>query len=339
MVGAGQFQNESCHFTIPTEVEMSKWYAVILVLVLCSPGCSKKTEWPDSSELDQSPSIPADGIGQVTADREPEVETGFRGDVHPALKGEQLLELRAVCSPVGTGMGFKQEFFPSQFRPLFDAFSIAEALHDYSSADFSIFLPQQIGEPGQLWKLDVGRVAPFLRQFHHGASMNLEAPGRKSGPNGGYAVLRAVSETHLEIVARVHAEFVLAAGTYLTPAYFECRLLIDRKIGQVTDFALSVPTDVSLNTTLTVVLPTEALIDIIHVDKMELRGGDAKAGDEYAWTDQVSMEQARKKLKRAFYKFMEIQWVKPELAIAEAKQQNRPILAIVLWGDLDDQSC
>jgi hypothetical protein len=40
-----------------------------------------------------------------------------------------------------------------------------------------------------------------------------------------------------------------------------------------------------------------------------------------------------------FYRFQEIAWVKPEQAVEEARKQNRPILAIVLWGDLDDQSC
>jgi hypothetical protein len=102
---------------------------------------------------------------------------------------------------------------------------------------------------------------------------------------------------------------------------------------------MSLPTDVRLNTTLTAVLPTEALIDIVYVDRMELIGGDSGVKDGQVWTGEISVGQARQKLKRAFYKFLEIEWVKPELAVAEAQKRNRPILAIVMWGDLDDQSC
>ena len=52
-----------------------------------------------------------------------------------------------------------------------------------------------------------------------------------------------------------------------------------------------------------------------------------------------TLAEARAKLKGSFYRFLDIQWVKPELAVEQAREQNRPILAIVMWGDLDDQSC
>jgi hypothetical protein len=157
-------------------------------------------------------------IARATANREPEVEAGFRGDVHPALHGDQSLAVRAICSAIGKGRGFEEGYFPQQFRGPFDTFSVTQAVQDYSTDDFSAFLPQEFGQPGQIWKIEVDRVASFLRQFHPGASMNLAVPGRLSGPNGGFAVLRAISETHLEILARVHVEFVLAEGMYLTPA-------------------------------------------------------------------------------------------------------------------------
>jgi hypothetical protein len=169
--------------------------------------------------------------------------------------------------------------------------------------------------------------------------MKLQAPGRRGGPNGGFGVLRAISDERIEIVARVHAEILLSPGSYVTPAYFECRLLIDRSESRVTAFSLALPNDIGLNVTLTAILPTEALIDIVYLDHMQSVGGEvAELEPDDAQTG-ISIEDARQRLKAMFYRFQEIAWVKPEQAVEEARKQNRPILAIVLWGDLDDQSC
>ncbi|MFQ5733942.1 MAG: hypothetical protein ACE5KM_18545, partial [Planctomycetaceae bacterium] len=264
---------------------------------------------------------------------------GFRGNVHPAISRTRSLDAEATCSRIGTGRGFANGYFPQQFRGPFDRFSVARPVATYSAREFSAFLPKTFEQVGQIWDVDMDRVSRFLRQFHSGASIRLEAPGRRGGPNGGFAVLRATSATHYDILARVHAEFRLAPGTYLTPAYFEVRLLIDRRNGVVRGFTFSLPTEKSLNATLTAVLPSEALIDIVHLDRMDLRGGDLSALESSAWTREITPAEARKKLRGAFYKFDDIQWVKPERAVAEARKQDRPILAIVLWGDLDDQSC
>ena len=99
------------------------------------------------------------------------------------------------------------------------------------------------------------------------------------------------------------------------------------------------PTNVSLNATLTAILPSEALIDIVHLDRMELTGGRPASPKEEGWSQEITLTAARSKLKGTFYKFVSIQWVKPERALAEARKRNRPILAIVLWGNLDAQNC
>lgn len=319
---------------------MSRWS--ILFLVLMPAACSRSGP---ENRLERADSVEAtvravvDEVGPVPANRGPDVEDGFEGAVHPALELGETLEVRAYCSPIGTGRGFDEGYFPRQFRGPFDSYVVADAVEEYSSQELSAFFPQEIGEVGQLWEVQVDRVAPFLKQFHPGASVKLEAPGRRGGPNGGFAVLRAISDTHLDILARIHGEFVLAPGTYLTPAYFECRMLVDRIARRVRFFSLAVPTDLGLNTTLTAVLPTEALIDIVHLDRMELIGGDSGAAMESGWTREIPIDEARRTLKRPFYKFLDIEWVDADLAIGKARELNRPILAIVLWGDLDDQSC
>ena len=42
---------------------------------------------------------------------------------------------------------------------------------------------------------------------------------------------------------------------------------------------------------------------------------------------------------RAFYGFMEIDWLTPNEARELAEKQDKPIFAVVLWGGLDEQSC
>jgi hypothetical protein len=69
---------------------------------------------------------------------------------------------------------------------------------------------------------------------------------------------------------------------------------------------------------------------------MELRTGD---DSEFEWTDNITRAIARTKLTQAFYSFVSIDWVPPEKAVAIAHEQNKPILAVVLWGGLDEQSC
>ena len=318
---------------------MSKWRVLLLV---CLAGCSQKTggllETKSNPSAESSTASAADVPTPVPTNRGRDVQVGFRGDVHPALEN-QTLKVNAACSLIGKGRGFAAGYFPQQFRGPFEEFAVKTPVRNYSAHDLSGFLPQTFEQPGQIWDIDLKRIAPFLKQFHSGASMKLAAPGRRGGPNGAFGVLRGVSETHYDILTRVHAEFVLAPGTYLTPAYFEGRMLIDRKKRRVEAFSLSVPTNVTLNAMLTAVLPGEALIDIVHLDRMELTGGRPAARKKDGWSQEITLTAARRKLKGTFYKFVEIQWVKPETALAEARKRNRPILAIVLWGDLDDQSC
>jgi hypothetical protein len=192
----------------------------------------------------------------------------------------------------------------------------------------------------------------FLSQFHPNASLHLAATGRRAGPDGAFAVLRAVSPTHADIVFRVHAEFYVTPpdagdwqGVYawLTPAYFTGRILVNKKTGNVEHFRLALPTEKALNVFLTV-NPSRLGIaklghDIVRIDRMELIGGDARLPDELPWSKALPLADANRRLARVFYKFEEIDWVPPDQALARARETNRPIFAIVSWGSTDDQSC
>ena len=169
--------------------------------------------------------------------------------------------------------------------------------------------------------------------------MHIDSTGRLAGPDGGFAILRAVGKTHAEIVFRIHAEIEPEQGVFFTPAHFSGSLLVNKQLGTVEHFRLGIPTDGGLNATLTVALPTEALLDIVHVDQMELISADSGQRLEIDWTDEIELYDAELRLKRLFYGFMGINWVPAEEAISLAEAQQRPIFAVVLWGGLDEQSC
>ena len=60
---------------------------------------------------------------------------------------------------------------------------------------------------------------------------------------------------------------------------------------------------------------------------------------EIVWETSITEDKARSKLKSAFYKFAEIEWTPIEDTVELAKETNRLIHALVLFGALDDESC
>ena len=229
----------------------------------------------------------------------------------------------------------------------------ARAQQTYTARDFSAFLPASVGDVGQLWALDADKVAGFLKQFHPRPSMHLTAPGRRAGPDGAIAILRAVTQSYLDIAFRIHAEFYLTPedwpagqpqiGAWYTPAFFTGRLLVNKATGTVECFRLELPTEKALNVHLTVDASrlghTGQAHDIVRVEHMELAGGDSKLLERIAWTKALTPTEAQARLAKVFYKFQEIDWVPVDQALARARSLGRPIFAIVSWGSFGDQSC
>jgi hypothetical protein len=183
--------------------------------------------------------------------------------------------------------------------------------------------------------------------------MHLVAQGRRVGPDGAFAVLRAVSPARLDIALRVHAEFDVTPITWdadmpapdqvwYTPSYFAGRMIVNREQGTVEYFRLGLATEATLNVHLTAAHTrrTADSHDIVRVDRMELVGGNAElAGQELAWREAIPDADAHQRLRRPFYKFAEINWLPFGEVLAAAREKKRPIFAMVLWGNLDDQSC
>jgi hypothetical protein len=292
----------------------------------------------------------------VPLNTDQEIQEGFHGDVHPLLHGKTQLELTARWEAdererfADQTLAFDRYYFFLDMKP-----EIPQ--RTYTERDFSAFLPQKLTGVGQVWSLDQKKVRELLEQFHHAPSLHLDADGRRVGPDGAFAVLRVVSPTHLEIDFRVHAEFDvtsevqdnLPAGrapvqqAWYTPAYFTGQMLVNRERGTVEYFRLKVPTDQTFNAHLTVknVANFRSLSHFMaRVARMDLKGGDHDlAAADPDRGQSITRAEADRALKRIFYKFVDIEFLPFDKVLATAKNQNKPILAVVLWGNLDDQSC
>jgi hypothetical protein len=194
----------------------------------------------------------------------------------------------------------------------------------------------------------------FLNQFHRHPSLHLVAIGRRAGPDGAFAILRAATSSYLDIVFRLHAEFYLTPddwksplriGAWYTPAYFAGRVIVNRQTGRVDYFRLGIPTEKALNVHLTLAIWHGEVVDrdyhdIVRVERMELTGGNSAAVETIPWgEDALTFTEARRRLARVFYKSQEIDWVPLDQVAARARARQRPIFAVVSWGAFDDQSC
>ncbi len=212
----------------------------------------------------------------------------------------------------------------------------AYPLKNYSTTDFQVFLPPSTANVGDIWELDPKGILPFLCQFHPGATTEITIFSRRTHRSeGSKACLRAISPNYAEIVFRIHAQFVLdASGVRLLPAQFAGRLVLDRKEGVVVAFSLALP---SRNSNVDVNAFRAA--DMAFIPRMELSTLSNTPIHEIAWETAITEEKACKKLATAFYKFAEIEWTPIEDTVKLAKETNRPIHALVLFGALDDESC
>jgi len=327
------------------------WYVVLLPLLVGGFGYGVY-------RLTRTSEQPAAEPQQVFTKGEPvvtnlgsEIEGGFQGDVHPILHGQTKLALTAHWDKVANG-NYVSEMMPPAMCAYILTLEPEIPQQEYSQADFSAFLPQEVVLAGQSWTLDPSQVVTFLKQFRSTASMQLVAQGRRFGPDGAFAVMRGVSSTHLDIAFRVHAEFDITPTiwnepfpgpdqVWYTPSYFSGQMIVNRESGTVEYFRMALATEATLNVHITASHTQRTMDshDIVRVDRMELVGGDVEAGSETVWSDEISAQAAHQQLKRAFYKFAEINWLPFEQVKAAARENNQPIFAMVLWGNLDDQSC
>jgi hypothetical protein len=325
---------------------------VSTILVLRGdPTDSSAPPGPTKKEADAGGTVVrAHKPAAVPVNRSPDVPDGFRGDVHPVLHGRTQLEVTAHwTAPEKSQLKLEA---PDVVQSWYTGLRPSVPQKTYTSRDFSAFLPESVTDVGQTWALDPDKINLFLGQFHPNPSTHLVATGRRAGPDGAFAILRAISPSHLDIVFRVHAEFFItpkvagplqSVAAWYTPAYFTGRLLVNKETGTVEHFRLALPTEKALNVFRTV---NPSLLgipklghDIVRVERMELAGGDGRLADSIDWAKSLPPADAGRRLARVFYKFEEIDWVPLDQVLTQARGKNRPIFAIVSWGATDDQSC
>jgi hypothetical protein len=285
----------------------------------------------------------------VALNRGPEVLNGFTGPVHPLLFGRTSLKVTAQWTPVGQGRDRIHRSLHPLVYSWFTKLEPQRQQQTYTNRDFSAFLPVTIGEVGQLWALDADKMVEILMQFHPHPSLQLVSSGRRAGPDGAFAILRAISPSHLDIVFRIHAEFYMtpddwpSGGTriraWYTPAYFAGRVLVNQRTGTVEHFHLALATEKALNVHLTVDASAGQARDVVRVERMELAGGDDGLVQSIAWTKALTRAEAQQRLAKVFFKFLDIDWVPLDQVLVQARSRNRPIFAVVSWGAFEDQSC
>ncbi len=235
-----------------------------------------------------------------------------------AFEGEMMDSLRAK-SP--------------QYAAMLKGLAPAEAERTVAVADFENFLPPAGTQVGDLWALPDEKSFAFLQQLHPKVRHRLNIDGA-----GAHAVLQASSSERVRVLFRLHPQFEIAEKVYLSPAQFAGDMVYNTRTRTVESWELKVPQDHALNVSIEV-HKDHWPVALGKVDNMGLKikgqGGPAPA----EWDSEVPRSQALASLKQKFYAFEAIPWPPLEQALESAKSQHKPVLAIVIAGSLDDQSC
>jgi hypothetical protein len=258
----------------------------------------------------------------------------LRFDLQVAADSE--LELHAAWDPCRTSTYGLFATTPALRAP-----APARVSQRYAGPLFRPFLPREPVALGEVWEVEGRAVFEFLRQFHAGAILQAPLGGEVPGT---YACLRAVSERAFEVLIRAHACFELEGGIVYKPGQFEGVLVVERASGALLSFRLELP---SRDTNVDVNVPTEYVLedgtieegfsaDIGWVPRMELASRDLPA---LAWSNEVPLEDARRKLRISFYAFASLDWLPFEEAVLRAHAEQKPLHLVLLFGALDDDSC
>ena len=230
------------------------------------------------------------------------------------------------------------EYDSSDFHVEWDELAnirVAQPEMQYPASVFQSFLPSEPVSVGECWQIQEEGALTLLRQLSPYPQLKLHInsgdPSRAM-----WACLRAYNEEYLEILFRIHAQFVLNSG-WLTPSQFAGHLMIDRLQEKIVSFKLHVP-----QTTLNFDIGwtqedghTAAAIG--YCPQMELYTDRTSLDVEFCKA--ITQEEAKHALVSCFYAFQKIDWVSLEEALEIAPAQQKPIHVISVDGPLFDESC
>lgn len=271
-------------------------------------------------------------------------QAGAQDDATLSLVAEGSVELKASWEPFTDSVyGFGEKFaLVRNLKP-------AQESASYETAAFRPFLPEGAVKLGETWSFDPKEALPFLRQLHPGATDRLHHGwfGQKEVPGvaapGAWACLRALGPRWAEIVVRVHADFLLdgdgtrGSSSWMTPAQFQGRLVIDREKSAVAHFELALP-DQSANVDLNIAQDGGIIADIGRIPRLELRS-ESREPATFQYAEEIRLAVARRAIEREVYPYAAIDWLSLAEALARSKSSGKPLHVIALFGSLMDESC
>ena len=207
-----------------------------------------------------------------------------------------------------------------------------EPRRNYPVSTFRGFLPTEAVAVGEYWEIDDESALQLLKQLAENPSLQLWV----NDETGRWASLRAYNEDYAEIVFRIHAAFALKDG-FFTPSQFAGSLVIDRHLEELTYFEMSVPPS-TLNLDVNKVINEYRAFTDSGVCRIEMISGK-EATQALAYSEEISMKEARLGLAKQCYPAQSIEWVKLEEAAEMSKALERPIHVVSADGTFMDQSC
>ena len=256
--------------------------------------------------------------------------------------GKRKLKLNIDGPPQLTVIGHIEpiSFSLAKFYEKWDALKnlrVAEQKKEYSINTFRSFLPHEPVSIGAIWNLNEN-VVDLLKQLHPKATLNVHIDQGDS--KGRWATLRAYNDQLVDIVFRMHGEFVLQDG-YFTPSQFSGRLVLDRKSGEIVHFKLFVPNftlNFDANWRWKPGTPGWGITDTGYCN-MELTFGREPEFERILWSEEVRLETALHNLAVQFYPAWNINWVSMEDALQMARRLNKPLHIVSADGPFKDEAC
>lgn len=221
----------------------------------------------------------------------------------------------------------------STFGSMVQSLDEFESERYYPFADFSAFLPGEGVRVGEIWKLQETGVSHFLSQLQPNFTLSMNMEG-----SGAYGILRAASETRLEVIFRIHGQFSFEDTVYITPGQFAGQLVVNVADKSIESFEITVPREYEPNIAFEAYGENESMVGSGFAESMYLRSIPYRtpAGD---WEDELEVGEAKRRLAQEFYKFLEIDWASLEGARSKSEEQSKPIFLVIFMAPLDEQTC
>ena len=243
------------------------------------------------------------------------------------LNGPEPIAVNASIPPIT----FTTAGFHVDWEPLATLREV-EPQRDYPASTFRGFLPKKAVSVGESWKIDSESALQLLKQLAEEPQLELW----NHEDIGQWASLRAYNDNYVEIVFRIHTEFVFKDG-FFTPSQFAGSMVINRRLEELIYFEMSVPPG-TLNFNAHRKFDDDLTLTECGVCQIEMTAGE-EVTQASAYSEEISMKEARLGLARQFYPAQSIEWVKLEEAVAMAKTLDRPIHVVSADGTFMDESC